>query len=146
MHCFNGSFERSQIQYDIGQRYSFLCAVSFRKNSRVFGAICAGAFSGHDGFDRQMLERLAQERRLKSAAFFLIKRLAVVAAVSESALAFSTKASSLRRGRSSSMIYSQRRSPSASSHNLLNTARRSASLSFGSSLMISDALTAKSSP
>jgi hypothetical protein len=31
-----------------------------------------------------MLERLAQERRLKSAAFFLIKRLAVVAAVSES--------------------------------------------------------------
>jgi len=32
---------------------------------------------------------------------------------------------------------------SASSHDLLNTARRSASLNFGSSLMISDALTAK---
>ena len=48
---------------------------------------CATVGSEHfavnrfDGFDRQMLERLAQERRLKSAAFFLIKRLAVVAAV-----------------------------------------------------------------
>ena len=51
---------------------------------------CATVGSEHfavnrfDGFERQMLERLAQERRLKSAAFFLIKRLAVVAAVSES--------------------------------------------------------------
>ena len=51
---------------------------------------CATVGSEHfavnrfDGLDRQMLERLAQERRLKSAAFFLIKRLAVVAAVSES--------------------------------------------------------------
>jgi len=48
---------------------------------------CATVGSEHfavnrfDGCDRQMLERLAQERRLKSAAFFLIKRLAVVAAV-----------------------------------------------------------------
>src|SRR5262245_6812385 len=33
---------------------------------------------------RQMLERLAQDKRLKSAVFFLIKRLAVFAAVSES--------------------------------------------------------------
>src|SRR5207253_10096740 len=51
---------------------------------------CATVGSEHfavnrfDGFERQMLERLAQERRLKSAAFFLIKRLAVVAAVSGS--------------------------------------------------------------
>ena len=51
---------------------------------------CATVGSEHfavnrfDGCDRQMLERLAQERRLKSAAFFLIKRLAVVAAVSGS--------------------------------------------------------------
>ena len=39
------------------------------------------AVNRFDGLDRQMLERLAQERRLKSAAFFLIKRLVVVAAV-----------------------------------------------------------------
>src|SRR4030095_5055612 len=51
---------------------------------------CATVGSEHfavnrfDSFDRQMLERLAQERRLKSAAFFLIKRRAVVAAVSGS--------------------------------------------------------------
>jgi hypothetical protein len=37
-----------------------------------------------DGSDRQMLERLAQDKRLNSAAFFLISRLAVLAAVSES--------------------------------------------------------------
>ena len=37
-----------------------------------------------DGLDRQMFERLAQDRRLKSAAFFLIKRFAVIAAVSGS--------------------------------------------------------------
>ena len=37
-----------------------------------------------DGLDRQMLERFAQDKRLKSAAFFLTKRLAVLAAVSES--------------------------------------------------------------
>ena len=37
-----------------------------------------------DRLDSEMLERLAQERRLKSAAFFLISRLAVRAAVSES--------------------------------------------------------------
>ncbi len=37
-----------------------------------------------EGLDRQMLERLAQDKRLKSAAFFLIKRLAVLAAVCES--------------------------------------------------------------
>ena len=37
-----------------------------------------------EGLDRQMLERLAQDKRLKSAAFFLIKRFAVLAAVSES--------------------------------------------------------------
>jgi len=33
---------------------------------------------------RQMLERIVQDRRLKSAALFLIKPLAVLAAVSES--------------------------------------------------------------
>ena len=37
-----------------------------------------------DGFDSQVLECLAQESRLKRAAFILIKRLAVVAAVSGS--------------------------------------------------------------
>jgi hypothetical protein len=37
-----------------------------------------------DGLDRRMLERLAQDKRLKSAAFFLIKRFAVFAAVSGS--------------------------------------------------------------
>ena len=37
-----------------------------------------------DRLDSEMLERLAQERRLKSAAFFLISRLAVRAAASES--------------------------------------------------------------
>ena len=37
-----------------------------------------------DGLDGQMLERPAQDKRLKSAAFFLISRLAVLAAVSES--------------------------------------------------------------
>ena len=42
------------------------------------------AVNRFDGFDRQMLERLAQDKRLKSAAFFLIKRFAVLAAVSES--------------------------------------------------------------
>src|SRR4030095_9194187 len=42
------------------------------------------AMNRFDGFDRQMLERLAQERRLKRAVFFLIKRLAVLAAVSGS--------------------------------------------------------------
>ena len=36
------------------------------------------------GANRQMLERFAQDKRLKSAAFFLIKRLAVLAAVPES--------------------------------------------------------------
>src|SRR5947208_14697671 len=41
------------------------------------------------------------------------------------------------------MISSQRWLPSASSHNLSNTARRSASPSFGSSLIISEALTAQ---
>src|SRR5262249_38542992 len=51
---------------------------------------CATVGSEHftvncfDGFDVEMLERLAQERRLKSAAFFLINRLAIVAAVSGS--------------------------------------------------------------
>src|SRR4030095_10536323 len=56
----------------------------------IANASCATVGGEHftvnrfDGFDRQMLERLAQERRLKSAAFFLIKRLAVVAAVSGS--------------------------------------------------------------
>src|SRR5882757_9429300 len=51
---------------------------------------CAAVSSEHctvdrfDGFDRQMLEPLAQERRLKSAVFFLINRFAVVAAVSGS--------------------------------------------------------------
>jgi hypothetical protein len=37
-----------------------------------------------DRLNRQMLERFAQDKRLKSAAFFLINRLAVLAAVSES--------------------------------------------------------------
>ena len=37
-----------------------------------------------DGLDRQMLERFAQDKRLKSAAFFLIRRFAVLAAVSGS--------------------------------------------------------------
>jgi len=40
------------------------------------------AVNRFDGLDRQMLERLAQDKRLKSAAFFLIKRFAVLAAVS----------------------------------------------------------------
>ena len=60
-----------------------------------------------------------------------------------SALAFSTKASSFGRGRGSFIICSQCWSPCASSHSLSNTARRSWSVSFGSSLMISDALTAR---
>jgi len=42
------------------------------------------AVNRFDGLDRQMLERLAQDKRLKSAAFLLIKRFAVLAAVSES--------------------------------------------------------------
>jgi hypothetical protein len=42
------------------------------------------AVNRFDGLDRQMLERLAQDKRLKSAAFFLIKRFAVLAAVSGS--------------------------------------------------------------
>ena len=42
------------------------------------------AMNRFDGFDRQMLERLAQDKRRKSAAFFLIKRFAVLAAVSGS--------------------------------------------------------------
>ncbi len=42
------------------------------------------AMNRFDGVDRQMLERLAQDKRLKSAAFFLIKRFAVLAAVSGS--------------------------------------------------------------
>jgi len=37
-----------------------------------------------DGLDRQMLERFAQDKRLKSAVFFLINRFAVFAAVSGS--------------------------------------------------------------
>ena len=42
------------------------------------------AVNRFDGLDRQMLERLAQDKRLKSAAFLLIKRFAVLAAVSGS--------------------------------------------------------------
>ena len=62
-----------------------------------------------------------------------------------SAVASSTKARSLGRGIGSLMISSQRSSSTrASSRNLSSTARRSASLSFGSSLIISDALTAPS--
>ena len=42
------------------------------------------AMNRFDGLERQMLERLAQDKRLKSAAFFLIKRFAVLADVSGS--------------------------------------------------------------
>ena len=42
------------------------------------------AVNRFDGFDPQMLERLAQDKRLKSAAFLLIKRFAALAAVSGS--------------------------------------------------------------
>src|SRR6266446_5386052 len=60
-----------------------------------------------------------------------------------SAVAFSMKARSLGRGGGSLMISSQRSSfTCASSRSLSRTACRSASLSFGSSLMVSDALTA----
>ncbi len=62
-----------------------------------------------------------------------------------SAVACSIKACSLGRGVGSLMISSQRSSSTcASSRNLSKTACLSASLSFGSSWMISDALTVKS--
>jgi len=62
-----------------------------------------------------------------------------------SAVACSMKACSLGRGIGSLMISSQRSSSTcASSRNLSSIARRSALLSFGSSLMISDALTVPS--
>ena len=68
------------------------CGAATADSSNVSSRIPARAAMGRehftvnrfDGFDRQILERLAQDKRLKSAAFFLIKRFAVLAAVSGS--------------------------------------------------------------